>query len=150
MKNLKKIISLIIISIIILGCSPQQRLNRILKNNPSLRLNTSDTLKFTDTILISSKVHDTTTIFQRFDTTVIINTEKIYAKYVFDTITKEIYHHIECKNDTVYYYKEIPYKVDKIIYQEKDSVKHYFVIGAIILGLFLLLIFIKQIKDIFK
>ena len=146
----KKIVIIIISLIVLCSCTPQQRINRILYKHPHLLKSSLDTLKITDTLRIENTIHDTTTIFNRVDSTIIINNEKIFAKYIFDTITKEIYHHIECKGDTIYYYKEVPFEVEKIIYQEKPNYYSYLIIVAIIFGLFVLLFFMKTLKDLFK
>mgnify|MGYP003133386335 CR=1 FL=1 len=148
---IKRKIKIISIFCLLISCSPQQRLNHLLHRHPHLSNMSADTLKMTDTLRIESVTHDTTTIFQRYDTTIIMNTEKIFAKYVFDTITKEIHHEIKCIGDTIFYYKEIPYEVQKIVYQEKENnFKDYLVWGSIFLGLIILLIVIKQIKDLFN
>lgn len=148
---IKRKIKIISVFCLLISCSPQQRLNHLLHRHPHLRNMSADTLKMTDTLRIESVTHDTTTILQRFDTTIIMNTEKIFAKYVFDTITKEIHHEIKCIGDTIFYYKEIPYEVQKIVYQEKENnFKDYLVWGSIFLGLIILLIVIKQIKDLFN
>lgn len=148
---IRKKIKIISVLCLLFACSPQQRLNHLLHKYPHLQNMSADTLKMTDTLRIESIKHDTTTILQRFDTTIIMNTEKIFAKYVFDTITKEIYHEIECVGDTIFYYKEIPYEVQKIVYQEKENnFKDYLIWGSVFLGLIIFLVIMKQIKDLFS
>ena len=120
---IKKIIK-ISACLFIIACAPQKRLNRLLTNHPELVKSSLDTLKIADTVYLQDIKHDTTTILKTHDTTIIMNTEKIFAKYVFDTITKEIYHEIKCLGDTVFYFKEVPIEVQKIIYQETGFKKY--------------------------
>ena len=135
---------------LLLNCAPKQRLARLLDKYPFLIENSLDTLKIADTVIIDKYVHDTTRIIESHDTTIIVNNEKVYAKYIFDTITNEIYHYIECKTDTITYIKEIPFEVEKVVYQEKTNYKFYITIAAVLFGMFLLLVFLKQIKDLIK
>jgi hypothetical protein len=147
---MKKIKIILLSLIIFYSCSPQQRLNRILKNNPTLIGVSTDTVQVKDTILIESLVFDTTKLIEYHDTTVIINTERVLAKYIFDTITKEIYHEITCKGDTVYYYKEVPFQVEKIKYvKENRPYKNYLNIGIVIVFLLIALALMKNIREIF-
>jgi len=110
-KNLRKII--LIVSILFVGCSPQKRLQRLIKKHPELVEIKYDTIRLRDTIYIENYIHDTVNEIRFHDTTIIVNNEKTFARYFYDTLRQEIYHEIECKGDTVYYYKEIPFKVSR-------------------------------------
>lgn len=149
MKKTKKAITIISCIILLINCSPQKRLNRLVTKFPYLIENSLDTLKINDTVILESIKHDTTRLIEYHDSTIIINNEKIFAKYIFDTITNEIHHFIECKGDTVTIIKEIPFEVEKVIYKEDNSIKQYLWIGGLILGLLLVLFILKQIKEIF-
>jgi hypothetical protein len=50
--------------------------------------------------------------------TIVVNNEKVYLKYFYDTLTKEIYHEVTCYGDTVYFIKEVQVLVDKVIVEE--------------------------------
>lgn len=144
-------IKIIIISLFLIYCTPQQRLNRLVNKHPHLKTNVLDTLILNDTIFLPNVIHDTTTIVEYHDSVVIVNNEKVFAKYIFDTITNEIHHYIECKSDTVRIIREIPIETEKIVIQKKDNqFKNYILIGALILGLIVVLYVLKLIKDIFR
>ena len=64
---MKKIKIILISLIIFYSCSPQQRLNRILKNNPTLIGVSTDTVQVKDTILLESLVFDTTKLIEYHD-----------------------------------------------------------------------------------
>mgnify|MGYP003625700625 CR=1 FL=1 len=88
-----------------------------------------------DTIVLNSVVNN--------DTTIIVNTERVLARYYYDTLRQEIWHEIECKTDTVYYEKLIP--VDKIVYKELSFWEKYNTLIYIALGLFILLVVYKRL-----
>jgi aspartate carbamoyltransferase regulatory subunit len=103
------VIALLIILLLFTSCSPQKRLNRLVKKYPHLIQN--DTVKVIDTIFIPSVQYDTTTIFIPYKTVEVINNEKVRLQYRYDTITREIYHEVECKGDTLI--REILVPVEK-------------------------------------
>jgi len=142
--------SLILFSISLIflySCSPQKKLNRLIKKHPELLEISYDTIRVRDTIYIETSRNDTTTLIQKHDSTIVINNEKIYLKYFYDTLTREIYHEVECKGDTVYYYKEIPYKVEKVVFKELSWWDKYKTILYIILGVLVALFLLKRFKD---
>jgi len=111
-------LSFILILAFIIACSPQKQLNRLIKKHPELL--TQDTLNLIihDTVVIESVSHDTTTKLIFHDSTIIVNNEKVFAKYYYDTITREFHHYVECKGDTVTIIKEVPIIVDKVVIEE--------------------------------
>ena len=145
MGKLKKIIP--IVSIILIGCSPQKRLNRIIKKHTELTEVTFDTIQIRDTIYIQNYIHDTVNEIRLHDTTIIVNNEKTFARYYYDTLRQEIYHEIECKGDTIHYYKEIPFKVEKLVFKELSWWDKYKHIIYIILGLLIALFLLKRFKE---
>ena len=142
MGKLKK--TILIVSILLIGCTPQKKLQRLIKKHPELLEVKYDTIKFRDTVYIQSFVHDTINEVRFHDTTIIVNNEKTFARYYYDTLRQEIYHEIECKGDTVYYYKEIPYKVEKVVFKELSWWQQYSHIIYIILGLLIVLFLLKR------
>ena len=98
-----------ILAIALLSCSPQKRLNRLVKKYPDLLSN--DTIRVIDTLVIPTIQIDTTTIFIPHKTVEVINNEKVRLQYRYDTITREIYHEVECKGDTLV--REILVPVEK-------------------------------------
>jgi len=90
---------LIIILVVLSSCTPQKRLNRLVKKNPELiRV---DTVRIIDTIVIDSYHFDTTTKFIEHKTVEVINNERVRLQYRYDTITNEIWHEVICHGDTI-------------------------------------------------
>ena len=130
-----------ILILLLVSCSPQKRLNRLITKNPDLIQ--LDTLIVRDTIVVNSYNYDTVTTFKYSDTTIIVNTEKVLAKYYFDTLRQEIWHQIECKEDTIFYEKLVP--VEKVVYKELSFWEKYSLLIYIALALFVLLIIYKRL-----
>lgn len=103
---------------LLIGCSPQKRLNRIVKNNPQLLQR--DTLKIVvrDTIIIESQTYDTITKFFHSDTIQVIDNSRITLKYFYDTIEKNIYHSLDYKTDTIFFEKIVPIEVERVVIKE--------------------------------
>ena len=100
---------LIILLCIFASCTPQKRINRLVKKHPHLIQ--KDTIKVIDTIIIESVQYDTNTIFIPHKTVEVINNEKVRSPYRYDTITNHIYHEVECKGDTLI--REVVVPVEK-------------------------------------
>ena len=130
-----------ILLLLLVSCTPQKRLNRLITKHPNLI--ELDTLIVRDTIVIESYNYDTITTFKYSDTTIIVNTEKVLAKYYFDTLRQEIWHQIECKEDTIFYEKLVP--VEKVVYKELSFWEKYSLLIYIALALFVLLIIYKRL-----
>ena len=130
-----------ILLLLLVSCTPQKRLNRLITKHPNLIQ--LDTLIVRDTIVIESYNYDTITTFKYSDTTIIVNTEKVLAKYYFDTLRQEIWHKIECKEDTIFYEKLVP--VEKVVYKELSFWEKYSLLIYIALALFVLLIIYKRL-----
>ena len=108
------LIRTISISLLIVSCSPQKRLNRLVKKHPELI--TIDTVRVIDTIIVENYSYDTTTILRFNDSVTVINNEKVILKYFYDTLRREIYHEVECIGDTIV--KETLVPVEKIVIKE--------------------------------
>lgn len=120
------------------SCSPQQRLQRLLKKNPELI--ELDTIRVIDTVIIQR--YDTTLIntIIRQDSVTLINTERIKIKYYYDTITEKIEHFISLPSDTITQEVIIPY--EKIVYKELSWWEQYgtiVIIISLILGVLIVL-----------
>lgn len=130
-----------ILILLLVSCSPQKRLNRLISKNPDLIQ--LDTLIVRDTIVIESFNYDTVTTFKYSDTTIIVNTEKVLARYYYDTLRQEIWHEIECKEDTIFYEKLVT--VEKVVYKELSFWEKYETLIYILLALFVLLVIYKKL-----
>ena len=143
-KSIRQILVQIVFISLILGCSPQERLNRLLTKYPNLT--EKDTIIVRDTITIEKYVHDTTTVLEFHDTTTVINNERVILKYFHDTLTKEIHHYVECKEDTVYVEKLVP--IEKAVFRELswwEKYREFIYIGLVLLGVYMI---IKKIGKI--
>ena len=114
---------ILLLCIFFISCSPQNRLNRKVKRAENFAykhgLVIKDTIKVIDTVIIESYIHDTTATIIKSDSTIVVNNEKVFLRYFYDTLRQEIYHEVECKGDTIV--KEILVPVDKIKVIEKDN-----------------------------
>ena len=130
------------ILILIVACSPQKKLNRLIKKHPELLTQDTLSLVIHDTIYVENVHYDTTTQLYYHDSTIVVNNEKVYLKYFYDTLTREIFHEVTCYGDTVYYTKEVPVVVDKVVVEELTWWQKYgvLVIGGIIILTFIILL----------
>ena len=133
---------------LLIACSPQKRLNRLISKYPNLTEITIDTIYSIDTVIILD--YDTTVvnniIKQRTDT--VIYNEKVFLKYFYDTLRQEIIHEVECFGDTVIKEKIIPYEVKKVVYKELtwwQQYKHLIIIFALLI---LALIVLKKLTNL--
>ena len=117
----KKSISQILIICFLISCSPQKRLNRLVRKYP--QLTQLDTIRIIDTIVIDNFNYDTIETVNYHDTTIIVNNERIEARYFYDTLRQEIYHEITCKSDTIIQDRFIP--IEKVIVQEQKTWQKY-------------------------
>jgi len=134
---------IILILIFLASCNPQNRLNRKIKRAENYAykhgLVIKDTVKVVDTVVIESYVHDTTSTIIKMDSVTIINNEKVFLRYYYDTLRQEIYHEVECKGDTLI--REILVPVDKIKVIDRDN---RFIIIVIVLLIALILIILRR------
>lgn len=129
----------------LIACSPQKRLNRLINKYPYLTETSIDTIFVIDTIIIDN--YDTTVLSNiiKHDSTIVINNEKVYLKYFYDTVKETLIHQIECFGDTIIKEKIIPYKVEKVVYKELtwwQQYKHLIIIFALLI---LALIVLKKL-----
>ncbi len=114
---------ILLLCIFLISCNPQNRLNRKVKRAENYAykhgLVIKDTIKVVDTVIIESYIHDTTATIIRHDSTIVVNNEKVFLRYFYDTLRQEIYHEVECKGDTIV--KEVLVPVDKVKVIEKDN-----------------------------
>ena len=128
----KKSIIKVFFLILLIGCSPQKRLNRLVRNHP--HLSKIDTIKIIDTIIVPNYSYDTIETVTYHDTTIIVNNDRIEARYYFDTLRQEIWHEVTCKNDTIIENRYIPFET--ITIQEQTFWQKYgslVIIGLIVL-----------------
>lgn len=130
----------IITFLLVFGCSPQKKLQRLVKKHPELLQ--LDTIVIRDTIIIEDYVHDTTTVIRYHDSTTVIDNSKVILKYFYDTLTREIHHEYICLGDTIIQEKIV--QVEKVVYKELSWWEQYQTLVYILLGLFVALIIYKN------
>ena len=136
----KGFIQVFFLIILLISCTPQKRLNRLIEKHHTLVQ--LDTIIIRDTVIVESYAHDTTTIFQFHDSTTVINNEKVILKYFYDTLTREIHHEYTCLGDTIIQEKIV--QVEKVVYKELSWWEKYQTLVYILLGLFVALIIYKN------
>ena len=66
-----------------------------------------DTIIIRDTVIVESVQVDTITNIEYHDTIKVIDNSKVVLKYFYDSTTREIWHEVQCKGDTVFIENEI-------------------------------------------
>ena len=106
------------IIVVMCSCSPQKKLQRLVKKHPELMQKDTMIVEVRDTIYIESTSFDTITQLFGSDTIITIDNSTLTLKYFYDTITRNIYHDVLIKNDTIYYETQIPVEVERVVIQE--------------------------------
>ena len=127
---------LIILSIFLISCSPQKKLQRLVKNNPELiRV---DTIHFRDTInVITNEVYKDTllTLKSISKDTLIITKENLRIKTFYNYHTDSIFISGECQSDTVFVPYEVAIPVSNIVMEEVGFNWNKLITVLIIIGL---------------
>ena len=144
-KGFKGYIVQVLAVVLLVACSPQKRMNRLIKKFPHLTETRIDTIRFVDTFVIEQ--YDTTLVnnFIKQDCVIIINNERVKISYKYDTIKEQIVHSIKLPNDTIYKEKIIPIEVEKVVYKEINWWEKYQSLIYIGLALFVLLVIYKRL-----
>ena len=123
-------------------------MQRLIKKHPELIQKDTINVTVKDTIIILNTSKDTITNFYHNDTVTIIDDRRTILKYFYDTITNNIYHDLEIKQDTIYYEKVVPVEVEKVVIEELTwwEKNNFWVIFLIVF--FLLLIIYNKIRSI--
>ncbi len=144
-KGFKRYIVQVLAVGLLFSCSPQKRMNRLIKKFPNLVETTIDTIQIIDTFIVEQ--FDTTLVnnFIKQDCVIVINNERLKISYKYDTITERIIHSVKLPNDTIIQEKIVPIEVEKVIYKELDWWEKYQSLIYIGLILFVLLIIYKRL-----
>ena len=144
-KGFKSYIVQVLAVILLVSCTPQKRMNRLIKKFPHLTETKIDTIRFIDTFVIQQ--YDTTLINNviKQDCVIVINNERVKISYKYDTIKEQIIHTIKLPNDTIYKEKIIPIEVEKVVYKEISWWEKYQSLIYIGLALFVLSIIYKRL-----
>ena len=117
------------ILLICVACSPSKRLNRIVKKNPHLL--DSVKIEVIDTIYVERYVHDTITKIVKHDSTIVVDNERVFLKYFYDTVRQEIIHEYECKEVKTIYKTEV--KTPRVVINKPTIWEHIVSIWWLIL-----------------
>jgi hypothetical protein len=120
-------------------------MNRLIKKYPHLTEFSIDTIIVRDTIIIDNYDTTITNNIIKHDSTIVLNNEKIYLKYFYDTLRETIIHKVECFGDTVFSEKIVPYKVEKVVFKTLTWWQEYKPLIIILSLLILALIVLKKL-----
>ena len=138
---MKKIFYILLLITLIISCTPQRRLERLLRKHPELT--SIDSITIHDTIrVIVPEVHlDTVVTLQQLYDTVYLEQEQLKVKVWMDRYNKV---YIQGKCDTVYIDKVVTRKIPIRIYEKTPLWK------KIINWIFVFLLIITVIYTLYK
>jgi len=125
----------LIIVFLLFSCSPQFRAKRKIRKAKRLapELFVKDTVRIIDTVFVPSITYDTITRVIKHDSTIVVNDEKVYLKYFYDTLRQEIHHDVECKEQKVI--RENKVIVEKTI-ESKRNWLPWIIVGVLLFFLY--------------
>jgi len=141
----KRILVHILLLISVAGCSPQARLNRIVRKNPGLLTTTVETVIVKDTVTLTTERTTKDSLFFFQNDTVVIQKNNMTIKYFRDTVTNTEYLYGECDTIRLTEYIETEIEVTKIVAEKRgfwDWLWLVLLAGTIIFLLYI--IFIKR------
>ncbi|MFH2143028.1 MAG: hypothetical protein ABIJ97_11430 [Bacteroidota bacterium] len=115
LRHLFLLLFLLIMALLFSNCSPQKRLNRMIRKHPELVQ--KDTIRFTDTTIIPEVRIDTAFHYESLKDTVFITKEKLTVR--IHQLRDTIYIEAHQEQDTVVITREIP--VERIIHSKTES-----------------------------
>jgi hypothetical protein len=132
--------TLLVVAFGLFSCSPQKKLHRLLKKHPELKETQIVRVKDTVHVVIPETRIDTVLSIQELiKDTIILEKEYLKAKFYIKNDSL----HMVLKHDTIYktIIREIPVKVDKIVYRRPRDCLRTIIISMFILMFFLMLLF---------
>lgn len=118
----------ILLVLCLIGCSPQKRLNRLIKNNPELAV--QDTLTFTDTVYTETVRKDTVFSVDHFFSSDTLLIEKETVRVKIHTVRDSVFVRAECLPDTIIREISIPY--EKYDVQTANWIQRHWLLIAVI------------------
>lgn len=115
---------------LLISCTPEKRIQRILRHHPELLI--SDTLTIRDTVIVPTIKADTSFILSNSIDTFYLEKERLKIKIIKDHDTLKV--EGACVGDTVYIEKKVPY--DKVVIKPQSFADKYgeFFMILIVLG----------------
>ena len=131
----------ILLSFIVLSCTPEKRLQRLLKKFPHLVHLTDTTIK--DTTIVASFHYDTTVNAQFFRDTIYIKQNNLQTKIFYNYRTDSLYISNSKAADTIYKTITVPGKTITIKEREGNGLTYLFAFALILL---LIICFLKATR----
>jgi hypothetical protein len=113
---MKKLTLSILLATVLIGCSPERRLQRLVKRYPHLLA--KDTVTIRDTFITKEVSKDTVFNLSNSHDTVIIKQDKLTIKHFYNHTTDKVYLEGKCAPDT--FVKVIKVPVDRIVYRDES------------------------------
>ena len=110
------------------GMRASRKIKKAMRLDPARFQN--DTIIIRDTVIVKSIEVDTVTNIVYHDTIKVIDNSKVVLKYFYDSTTREIWHEVECKGDTVFIENEV------IVEKVTTGTQKQCIIWIVLLGLF--------------
>ena len=113
--------------VVVTSCSSERRLERKWERLERFAEKTDQTLidtiqvEIIDTVITEELLRDTITKLVYNDTTIVINDERVSVKYVYDTLTEDIYHEVLVKADTIIKTIRVDVPVDRVVITENKK-----------------------------
>lgn len=130
---MKALFRILIVVVTLTSCTPQDRLNRLIRKHPELVKR--DTVWTKDTVVVNGTSADTSFYFYQKDT-VVIKKDQLTLKYFFN---KDSTIYISGKCDTITVIKEVPTYINSVTskYTGRD-IKLIIIVLAVLAILYLL------------
>ncbi len=139
--------------LVVASCSPQTRLNRIVRKNPGLLKTTTETIVVKDTVTITTDRTTKDSLFFFQNDTVVVKENNLTIKYFYDTVTKLSYIQGECDTITITEYVEKEVEVEKIVAEKRgfwEWLEIILLIGGLSFLVYIIVLNRKKIHEYFK
>ena len=150
---MRKHLIYLILALVVVSCSAQTRLNRIVRKNPSLLKTTTETIVVKDTVMFTTERTIKDSLFFFENDTVVVKENNLTIKYFYDTVTKLSYIQGECDTITVTEYIEKEVEVEKIVAEKRgfwDWLKIILLVGGLGFLIYIIVLNRKTTHEYFK
>lgn len=129
-------------ALLIISCTPQKRLSRLVTKFPHLVQNDTVIARDTVKVVVPSVELDTVlTVQELHDTVEVVRDNLIYKTWI---VNDTVYVSAKCDTITMHVPVEIPVEVEKVIHAEKDNTVWWFIAGGIMLLLLILIALLSR------
>jgi hypothetical protein len=132
---MKKLTIALLLATVLVGCSPERRLQRLVKRYPNLLA--KDTITIRDTFITKEVSKDTVFNLSNSRDTVVIKQDKLTIKHFYNRQTDSVYLQGKCAPDTFIKVIKVPY--DKVVVKSNEWYNQwYWILIIISVGLWLI------------